>query len=252
MDTIFTLMLLVFVMLQVSMLCSRIYLHCFLSHRAIVSLHPGVATAMHLWLAVLIGIDPKKWMWKHRDHHNYKKRDPYNPYGKGQWSVFVMTWLYYAKGKPGPTDAIDYCPNWVDSIPLIGYMGISGLVALVSIGALISPWSGIWIGAAVWSSHLFLFTMLFSALNAFAHEDGGRDGGHGGAVNVWWLSPFTWGENFHKNHHARPRIARFAKSDPAWPIIRLLELCQLADANSSLPGGNAADRKPRLRGARVQ
>ena len=72
-----TLLALVFLMLQISMICNRIYLHCFLAHRAIVSLHPAVATPMHLWFSVLTGVNSKKWVWKHRDHHNYKKTDPY-------------------------------------------------------------------------------------------------------------------------------------------------------------------------------
>ncbi len=228
------LVLLVFLMLQVSMICNRIYLHCFLAHRAIVSLHPVVATFMHLWLSVLTGIDPRKWAWKHRDHHNYKKTDPYNPFEKGQWHVFFMTWLYYAKGKPGPKDVVDYRPDWVDRIPFIGYRGISGLLILAAIGSFMTgSSSGIWLGAAVWLSHLFCFALLFSALNAFAHEAGRpQEGNDSKAVNVWWLFPFAWGENFHKYHHNRPDLARFATVDLAWPIIRSIEFLGLAAANT--------------------
>src|SRR5438034_5486522 len=159
------LVLLVFLMLQVSMICNRIYLHCFLAHRAIVSLHPAIATSMHLWVSVLTGIDPRKWVWKHRDHHNYKKSDPYNPFEKGQWHVFFMTWFYYAKGKPGPKDAVDYRPDWIDRIPLIGYRGISGLLILAAFGSLVTgSLSGIWLGVTVWLSHLLGFALLFSVL----------------------------------------------------------------------------------------
>jgi stearoyl-CoA desaturase (Delta-9 desaturase) len=232
--TVITAALIVFTMLQISLICNRVYLHCFLAHRAILSLHPAVATSMHLWLSVLTGIDPRKWAWKHRDHHNYKKTDPYNPFGKGQWRVFLMTWFYYAKGKPGPTDALDYSPDWVDRMPLIRYRGISGLLISAGIGAFLShsP-SGLGFGAAVWLSHLFLFSLLFSALNAFAHESGKQEGTDSKATNVWWLFPFTWGENFHKNHHDRPRLARFAQFDPAWPIIRVFQIFHMADVNDS-------------------
>jgi fatty-acid desaturase len=220
----------VLIMLQVSLVCNRVYLHCFLAHRAILSLHPVVATSMHLWLSVLTGLNPKKWMWKHRDHHNYKKVDPYNPFGKGQWHVFLMTWSYYARGKPSANDARDYKVDWVDKVPCIGYRGISGLLILAVTGAWTShSLSGIWLGAGVWLSHLFLFATLFSALNAFAHQSGSREANDSKAANVWWLFPFTWGENFHKNHHTCPHLARFATWDTAWPIIRLLEIFHLAE-----------------------
>lgn len=228
------LVLVALLMLQVSMICNRIYLHCYLAHRAIVSLHPAVAIPMHLWLSVLTGLDPRKWVWKHRDHHNYKKTDPYNPFEKGQWHVFLMTWFYYAKGKPGPKDVVDYRPDCVDQIPFIGYRGISGLLLLAAIASFTtgSP-SGIWLGAAVWGTHLFCFALLFSALNAFAHEAGRpQEGNDSRAANVWWLFPLTWGENFHKNHHDSPHDARFARVDPAWPIIRGFELLGVADAKA--------------------
>jgi stearoyl-CoA desaturase (delta-9 desaturase) len=233
-EAMMMLVLLVLLMLQVSMICSRIYLHCFLAHRAIVSLHPAVATSMHLWLSVLTGIDPRKWAWKHRDHHNYKKTDPYNPFEKGQWHVFFMTWAYYAKGKPGPKDVVDYRPDWVDRIPYIGYRGISGLLILVTIGTFTTgSLSGIWLGTAVWLLHLFCFAVLFSALNAFAHEAGRpQEGNDSKAINVWWLFPLTWGESFHRNHHDRPNLARFARLDPSWPIIRGLEFFGLAEAKT--------------------
>src|SRR5262245_41305039 len=145
-----------------------------------------------------------------------------------------MTWFYYAKGKPGLKDAADYKPDRVDSIPFIGYRGISGLLILAAVGSFATgSTSGIWLGAAVWLAHLFCFALLFSALNAFAHEAGRpQEGNDSKAANVWWLFPMTWGENFHRNHHDNPHFARFAKVDPSWPIIRGLEFLGLAAANT--------------------
>ena len=158
-----TLIAIVFLMLQISMICNRIYLHCFLAHRGIVTLHPGVATLMHFWLSVLTGVNPRKWAWKHRDHHNYKKTDPYNPFVKGQWRVFLMTWFYYAKGNPGPKDVADYQLDWVDRIPFIGYRGIGGGLILTGCGAIFSgSTAGIWLGVEVWFAHLLSFALLFS------------------------------------------------------------------------------------------
>ena len=46
---------------------------------------------------------------------------------------------------------------------------------------------------------------------------------------VAWL---TGGEGLHNNHHGFPRSPKFSfrpsEFDPAWPVIRLLELLRLA------------------------
>jgi stearoyl-CoA desaturase (Delta-9 desaturase) len=45
----------------------------------------------------------------------------------------------------------------------------------------------------------------------------------------------TAGEGLHNNHHEFPTSARFSlrgrEFDPAWPVIRLLEICRLAKVN---------------------
>src|SRR3989442_1229918 len=174
-----TLLVIVFLMLQISMICNQIYLHCFLAHRAVVRLHPAVATPMHLWLSLLTGINSRKWVWKHRDHHNYKKTDPYNPFGKGQWRVFLMTWFYYAKGNPESKDVADYRPDCVDQLRFVGYRGIGGGFIFAGFGAVLSgSLAGVWFGIEVWFVHLLCFAFLFSALNAFAHETKTPDGNH--------------------------------------------------------------------------
>ena len=150
-----------------------------------------------------------------------------------------MTWFYYAKGNPGTKDAVEYRPDWVDRIPFIGYRGIGGGLILAGSGAVLSgSLSGIWFGAGVWSVHLLCFAFLFSALNAFAHEPENLGGNHSKAANVWWLFPFTWGENFHKNHHDEPKLARFSRIDPAWPIVRLLEIVRLAEIKTVFREGS--------------
>jgi stearoyl-CoA desaturase (delta-9 desaturase) len=125
----------------------------------------------------------------------------------------------------------------VDKVPFIGYRGISGLLILAAIASFVtgSP-SGIWLGAAIWGTHLFCFALLFSALNAFAHEAGRpQERSDSKAINVWWLFPLSWGESFHRNHHDCPHLARFATLDPSWPIIRGLERLGLARANRASP-----------------
>lgn len=52
------------------------------------------------------------------------------------------------------------------------------------------------------------------------------------AGNFRSIALITGGEGLHNNHHGRPRSAKFSvrpsEIDPAWPIIRVLELVGLA------------------------
>jgi stearoyl-CoA desaturase (delta-9 desaturase) len=52
------------------------------------------------------------------------------------------------------------------------------------------------------------------------------------ATNLKWVAWLTGGEGLHNNHHEFPSSARFAlrkfEVDPAWPLIRILEILRLA------------------------
>jgi len=68
--------------------------------------------------------------------------------------------------------------------------------------------------------------------------------------NIWWLGPLqltAWGENWHHNHHARPRAARFSRAwwqvDVGWWTIRLFGLLGLV-WDVSADGGAASGSIP--------
>jgi stearoyl-CoA desaturase (delta-9 desaturase) len=52
------------------------------------------------------------------------------------------------------------------------------------------------------------------------------------ATNLQWVALMTAGEGLHNNHHEYPSSALFAlrgrELDPAWLLIRLLEVVRLA------------------------
>jgi stearoyl-CoA desaturase (delta-9 desaturase) len=52
------------------------------------------------------------------------------------------------------------------------------------------------------------------------------------ATNFQFIAFLTGGEGLHNNHHEYPSSAKFAlrgrEIDPAWPVIRLLEVFGLA------------------------
>lgn len=53
-------------------------------------------------------------------------------------------------------------------------------------------------------------SIMSSVLNWFTHTHGYRNyETNENSRNVWWLAPFTWGESWHNNHHAKPARASF-------------------------------------------
>ena len=58
----------------------------------------------------------------------------------------------------------------------------------------------------------------------FAVEDGSR--------NLWWVALLTYGEGWHNNHHAQPRVAqagqRWWEIDATWWAIQVLQRLGLA------------------------
>ena len=50
--------------------------------------------------------------------------------------------------------------------------------------------------------------------------------------NNWWVALITYGEGWHNNHHAYPRMAlhghKWWEIDPTWAAIRVLRICGLA------------------------
>ena len=216
--------------LQVSFLCTTIYLHRAITHRG-VDLHPAVAFLMHLELMLFTGVVPREWAAVHRKHHHFtdKPGDPHSPVLLGLWAVLVGNFFLYRKEARQPATILkytpDYKPDLLDKVPVAGYGILLGLVILI----LLFGWA--W-GTAAWLAHAILYVIVNAMVNGLGHAVGYRTY-ENGATNLRWLAWISAGEGLHNNHHQYPSSARLSmrrmEFDPAWPVIRLLERLGLAD-----------------------
>jgi stearoyl-CoA desaturase (delta-9 desaturase) len=228
------------VILQVTVLCTTIYLHRAKTHRGL-ELHPAVGLLMHLHLTLFAGIIPRQWAAVHRKHHHFsdKQGDPHSPYIYGLWTVLFGNYFFYRKEAADKAMVRKYTPDWkkdaLDGIPGLQYGAFAGLGIFMLM-------FGIWWGAAAWLAHGVLYIFLNSAINSVCHMIGYRNYDNK-ATNLQWIAWLTGGEGLHNNHHEYPTSALFAlrrwEFDPAWPIIKLLERFRLAKI-SQLPVAKAA------------
>ncbi len=231
-----------FVILQMSVFATTIYLHRCVTHRG-VQLHRSVEFLMHLELMLFTVIIPREWAAVHRKHHHHsdEEGDPHSPRVFGMWTVLFGNYFLYRKEtknlatirKYTPDyrpDAIDKLPRWIQN-----YTIFAGLAIFM----LMFGWG--W-GLAAWAFHLVAYVLLNSSINSLCHMIGYRNFDNL-ATNIQIIALFTGGEGLHNNHHEFPTSARFAlrgrEIDLAWPVIRLLERCGLATIDR-LPIAKAA------------
>jgi len=211
--------------LQLSVLSTTIYLHRSVTHKG-VELHPAVAAFFHLWIVLFTGIVPREWAGVHRKHHQFsdKEGDPHSPYLLGLWTVLFGNAILYRRVANDPATVRRYTPDYkptvVDRIPrqhLLLFAGMGIFVALFG-------WA--W-GVAAYLAHGAVYILLNASINSVCHMIGYRNFDNL-ATNLKSLALITGGEALHNNHHEYPTASRFSmrpgEIDPAWPVIRLLEL----------------------------
>jgi stearoyl-CoA desaturase (delta-9 desaturase) len=232
-------------LVQLSMLCSTLYLHRCLTHRGL-KLHPAVGFLMHLELFLSTGLSPRQWVAVHRKHHQFSDQegDPHSPYIEGLWKVLFFNVLMYRKESRNPETIQKYTPNWrndlIDRIPLSGFFGPIAGGSLLALGFMLifglTFWPGLFLGTACMVVHAGIYIFLNSMINSVCHKVGYRNFDNL-ATNLQWVSWLTAGEGLHNNHHEFPTSARMHASggefDPAWPVIRLLEMVGLAEYQKS-------------------
>src|SRR5574340_477708 len=226
--------------LQISGLCTTVFLHRAKTHRAL-ELHPAVGFLMHLHLTLFTGVIPRQWAAVHRKHHHYSDRegDPHSPYVFGLWTVLFGNYFLYRREAGNPAVVRKYTPDWkddaLDKLPVLQYGAYAGLVLFMLM-------FGIGWGAAAWAAHVSLYILMNAAINSLGHVIGYRNFDNK-ATNLRWLALLTSGEGLHNNHHEHPTSARLSlrpsEFDPAWPVIRLLEALGLATVKR-LPKAKAA------------
>lgn len=211
--------------LQLTTLGTTIFLHRSLTHRGIELSRPATLF-FHAVISLFTGIVPREWAAVHRKHHQFsdKEGDPHSPYLLGLWHVFFGNVVYYRRCS---NDAAlvrkytpDYKPTWIDKVPK------QHLLIFVGMGIFVGLFGWAW-GLGAFFAHAFTYIFLNASINSICHMIGYRNFDNL-ATNLQWLALITGGEALHNNHHERPTAARFSMKpgeiDPAWPVIRMLEM----------------------------
>lgn len=177
---------------------------------------------------------PIFWVSAHRLHHAHTEdpdKDPYSA-SRGFWWSHVLWLLYYRPQffdyehfkQAVPDLERDAYYRWLCRNHL--FLQIPLIVLLYALGG----WSFIIYGIFVRIVVLWHCTWFVNSAThvlgyrTFEMKDGSR--------NLWWVGLLTYGEGWHNNHHAHPRVAkagyRWWEIDMTWWVIRLLQILGLA------------------------
>ncbi len=207
--------------------------HRLLSHRSL-KVPKGLERLLVTLGALALQGGPIFWVSGHRRHHAYTEDPDQDPHSSAQgfwWSHIV--WLFfkrptffdYAQYKRYARD-IDRDPyyRWLDRYFLIP-QALLGIVLFIGGG-----WSFVIYGIFVRSVVLWHSTWL---INSFTHLKGYRNfETDNESRNLWWAALITYGEGWHNNHHAQPRVAKAGikrwEIDMTWWVIQVLEASGLA------------------------
>lgn len=211
---------------QVALFLTTVFLHRTLSHRAI-TMSPGLRFGCRVITWITTGIKPREWVAVHRRHHAFTDvpGDPHSPVLEGFAAIQIGNVVLYRRAARDRATLAKYAkdlpPDRWDTILFDrGYLGLG-----VGIGILMLIFWGNWKLAAIAAgTHMIVYLLLNSAINAVGHRFGRRPFA-GYATNTQWLALLTAGEGLHSNHHAAPTSARLAfekgEIDPGWWTISL-------------------------------
>ena len=184
---------------------------------------------------------PMMWVANHRLHHarSDQEGDPHSP-KEGSWWSHAF-WLAY---KVGGKDQNEYFRKWAPDlyqdrfIRMLDYAFIpinliaSALFTLA--GYAIGGWP-LAISWLVWGVGMRMIFVLHSTwlVNSASHMWGYRNyETRDDSRNNWWVALITYGEGWHNNHHAHPRMAKHGHKwweiDITFMTIRLMQSLGLA------------------------
>lgn len=177
---------------------------------------------------------PTFWVGGHRQHHAFTEhvnKDPYSADRGFLWSHFF--WLIYPSkdtfdqhvyNKKAPDLARHAYYRWLDKYFLTLQIPVG--IALYFMGG----WSFVIYGVFVRSVILWHSTWLINSathMTGYQTHDSGDNSG-----NVWWAALLTYGEGWHNNHHAFPKVAKagwkWYEVDSTWWVINGLRKVGLA------------------------
>ena len=178
---------------------------------------------------------PLDWVADHRKHHAYSDQegDPHSPNEGGWWSH--MLWLVY---QTHSGDRKEYLTRWVPDLykdrgmrfieaMFLPLHILTGL-ALFGIGY---AYGGLYMGSSflVYGLFLRLIGVLHATwlVNSASHMWGYKNyETTDDSRNNWLVAIIAYGEGWHNNHHAYPRMAKHGHKwwefDITWQAIKLM------------------------------
>ncbi len=177
---------------------------------------------------------PIFWVSGHRLHHAHtedEEKDPYSARRGFWWSH--MLWLCYPQ-KPffDYESSKKFAPD-LDRHPYYRWLNRNFVLLQILLGLLLyglGGWSFVIYGIFLRAVLLWHSTWL---INSATHRWGYRNFSvDDGSRNLWWAAILTYGEGWHNNHHAHPRVAkaglRWWEIDVTWWAIQVLQILGLA------------------------
>jgi stearoyl-CoA desaturase (delta-9 desaturase) len=198
------------------------------------------------WILALIGGlsgegSAVTWVADHRKHHAFSDQagDPHSPHDGPWWShVFWLAWTYDAdeskryQQKWAPDLVRDPAIRVISSLFLVSHFLLAGI--LFGMGYWLGGPSMAW-SFLVWGVFVRLCFVLHSTwfVNSASHMWGYRNyDTTDDSRNLWWVALLTYGEGWHNNHHAYPRMAphghKWWEIDVTFRTIRLMQRLGLA------------------------
>jgi fatty-acid desaturase len=214
--------------------------HRYLTHGSFVTYRPV------RWLLAFVGglagegsaVD---WVANHRKHHalSDQEGDPHSPHDGPWWSH--MFWLAFWEGSKAHTEHIrrwapdiakDPVIRWIGNLFLPSHFAFATLLGIA--GYLYGGWF-MAVSFVVWGVFVRLVFVLHSTwfVNSASHIWGYKNyTTTDDSRNNWWVALLTYGEGWHNNHHAYPRMAphghKWWEFDVTFLTIRLMRFCGLA------------------------
>jgi stearoyl-CoA desaturase (delta-9 desaturase) len=262
---------LAFLICQVAMGATTVYLHRYLAHGGI-DLRPEVRAVARALIWMTTALKPRQWARVHRYHHATVDThdDPHSPLNfggshRGAWYVVRRNAPLYTAATRDERLAAKYrdlaadrWDRWFFDHGEVGLLVGTGLICAVMamVGHwLVGGWAGVALGVVVGLVasvlHGVLYVFAGGAINGFGHAATTSRPQSGHAVNMPVIAWLTVGEGWHRNHHAAensPRLGFGRQVDLGWLAIRGLQALRLARITTR--GSAGIGRFHELHGAR--
>lgn len=214
--------------------------HRMLTHSSFQTYRP--VRWMIAWIGGMAGEGPAlDWVANHRKHHAHSdlEGDPHSPLDGAWWShVFWLAWQYPAE------ELKKHHQRWAPDLardPVLQFIGKTFILWHLLLAAVLFgigyATSGLQMACSlvVWGMFLRLCLVLHATwfVNSASHMWGYRNyTTTDQSRNNWWVAIITYGEGWHNNHHAFPRMAahghRWWEFDVTFMTIRLMKSVGLA------------------------